>query len=386
MWHVDSDMKILVLGYGYIGAVVAADISENLPSAQVVVAGRRRSKAEEVAAAVDNDNVTGLQLDARHSHELVHTMKAFDVVVGALPGNIGFQSIEAAIAAEVNMVDVSFMPEDPFTLNEAAIKAGVTVVPDCGVAPGLSNLLVGHAVSELNQVESVHIMVGGLPVKPVPPLNYTVTWSVESLIDEYTRKASIVKNGKTVEVEALTGLERIDFPGLGELEAFYTDGLRTLLHSVKAPTMWEKTLRYPGHAEKIRFLKALGYLEEMPVEVGELQVRPRKLTAKLLEYKLAKPDVPDLVALKVEVAGKTSGLKRKHVYHLLDYYDRDKGVTAMARTTGYPTSILAQLVAQEADMAKGVVPLEKVGVDKEMFNRIMVELEKRQIKIVEDQS
>ncbi|NIV44858.1 Gfo/Idh/MocA family oxidoreductase, partial [Candidatus Bathyarchaeota archaeon] len=200
-------MKILVLGYGNIGSVLAADLAESMPSNTFVIAGRRPDKAEEIAVSIHKENVSSIQLDANDFHELVRTMKEFDLVVGTLPADLGYQSVKAAIDAQVDAVDVSYMPENPLTLHEDALKADVTIVPDCGVAPGLSNLLVGHAISKLDKVETICLMVGGIPEEPVPPLGYTVTWSAENLIDEYTRKARIVENRKVVEVDALTGLE-----------------------------------------------------------------------------------------------------------------------------------------------------------------------------------
>ncbi|MCK4477533.1 saccharopine dehydrogenase family protein [Candidatus Bathyarchaeota archaeon] len=377
-------MRILVLGCGNIGSVIATDLAESMLSTEIVIADKCRSRAEKVAALIQERNVAGIQLDACNYRELVDNMKMFDVVVGALPGDIGYQSVKAAIDANVDFVDVSYMPENPLTLNKDATKAGVTIIPDCGVAPGISNVFIGHAISKLDNVESVHVMVGGLPEESVPPLGYTLTWSTEGLIDEYTRKAKIVENGEVKEVEALTGLEEVEFPGAGKLEAFYTDGLRTLLHTIEdVKTMWEKTLRYPGHVEKIRLLKALGFFDERPIEVENARLSPRKITVKLFEAKLRRPEIKDILAMKVEISGMKEGLKKRYIYHLLDRYDEKRGVTAMARTTAYPASILAQLTAQEIIEEKGVVPLEKLCVEEEIFNKILAELEKRHIKIVE---
>ena len=377
-------MRILVLGYGNIGSVLATDLAKSMPSIEIAIAGRHQDKAEEAATVINRENVTGFQLDAHTYHGLVDAMKKFDLVIGTLPGDVGYRSVKAAVDAKVDMVDVSYMPENPLTLNEDAIKADVTIVPDCGVAPGLSNVLVGRAVSKLDLVESIHVMVGGLPEEPVPHLRYIITWSVEGLIDEYTRKAKIVENGEVVEVEALTGLEEFEFPGVGKLEGFYTDGLRTLLHTVKGvKNMWEKTLRYPGHVEKIKLLKTLGFFDEHLIEVENARLPPRKVTIKLLEKKLRRPDIRDILAMKVEVSGIAEGSGKCYVYHLLDRYDQKHQVTAMARTTAYPASILAQLIAQKAIEEKGVIPLEKLGVKEKIVNKILAELEKRQVRIVE---
>jgi len=377
-------MRILILGYGNIGSVLAGDLAGSMPSAECVIAGRHQKRAEEAAASINRKNVTGIRLDANNYRALVDAMKKSDLVIGTLPGDVGYQSVRAAIDAKVDMVDVSFMPENPLTLDGDAVKAGVTIVPDCGVAPGISNLLVGHTISKLDEVESIRVIVGGLPEEPVPPLGYVVTWSVANLLDEYSRTAKIVKNGKVVEVAALTGLEEVEFPGVGKLEAFYTDGLRTLLHTVEGiKNMWEKTLRYPGHAEKIRLLAALGLFDEGSINVGNIRVQPREVAIELLEKKLRRPEIRDILAMKVNVSGIAEGSKKHFSYHLLDRYDTENGITAMARTTAYPASIMGQLIANKAIEEKGVIPLEKLGVKEPLFSKILAELEKHQVKILE---
>lgn len=379
-------MKILSVGCGNIGSVAAEDLSKSRIHDEVVVADYDKTRAKAVAEKIGTNNVSPMQLDVTKPDSLDRTLDKYDAVMGFLPGNLGFRLMEACITAGVGLVDVSFMAEDPLRLDKRAAEAGVTIVPDCGLAPGISNLLVGHAVSELDEVEAVHIMVGGLPEKPVPPLGYVITWSPESLIDEYTRKAGIVRNGKCVRVEALTGLETVDFPGVGELEAFWTDGLRTLMSTVKAGDMWEKTLRYRGHAEKIKAFEQLGFFDEEEIDVDGVKASPRKLTVELLGQKLRMPDQKDIVALSVEVCGVKNHTKTFYVYHLLDCYDRKNGVTAMARTTAYPASIITQLMLDGAVKEKGVVPPEKIGMNKDVFKRFMSELEKREVNVREKET
>ena len=377
-------MKALIVGCGNIGSVAAQDLAETMAKVGVVVADYDKAKAEAVVKKISRHNVSSIQLDIT-KRESVKTFKDFDVIMGFLPGPLGYKLAEACIKARKDLVDVSFMAENALTLNDAASKAGVVIVPDCGLAPGISNVLVGHAAANLDKVKSVHIMVGGLPEKPVPPLDYTITWSPASLIDEYTRKAGILQKGKPIKVEALTGIEEIDFLGMGKLEAFYTDGLRTLLHTIKnAEEMWEKTLRYPGHAEKIKTLESLGYFAEEKIDVEGVGVSPRKLTVKLLGQKLWKPEIKDVVALKVEVVGYSAGKKKRYAYHLLDYCDKRRDITAMARTTAYPASIVAQMMLEKRIKEKGVVPTEKLGMTDELYHRLMNELKKRGIKIAEN--
>jgi saccharopine dehydrogenase-like NADP-dependent oxidoreductase len=380
-------MRALVVGCGNIGSVAAKDLAINLASADIVVADKDEDRAKRVAESIGTANVSHIQLDASDYQSLVTTINDFAVVLGFLPAGLGYRLATACVKAGKNMVDVSYMAENPLRLSEQAEEADITIVPDCGLAPGISNLLVGHAVAGLDKVRAVHILVGGLPEKPLPPLGYTITWSPESLIDEYTRKAGIIDKGLKVEVEALTGLEKIVFPSLGRLEAFYTDGLRTLLHTIKGvDEMWEKTLRYPGHAEKIKTLRALGFFDEARVDVGNVDVSPRMVTARLFEQKLHKPETKDVVALRVEVSGIKNGRRLTYTYNLLDSYDQTQKITAMARTTAYPASIVAQLIFKKTLKYKGVVPLETIGENDGLFKALISELQRRHIKIIEEKT
>ncbi|HKZ94271.1 MAG TPA: saccharopine dehydrogenase family protein [Candidatus Bathyarchaeia archaeon] len=377
-------MKILILGTGHIGSVIAKDLAESMPSARIVVADRDHNRAEEAAARIGKKNVASLELDVSNRDNLVNTLKGFDLAIGALPGEIGFQALKACIDAKVNMVDVSFMPENPLALSEKATKAAVTIVPDCGVAPGLSHMLLMRGVSKLDHVHDAKILVGGLPSKPIPPLGYTITWSVEGLIDEYMRKARIIKDGKITEVEPLATLEQIELPGVGKLEAFFSDGLRTLLHTVKGvENLAEKTLRYPGHIEKIRLLREMGFFDEKPVQIDDSSVSPRSVTVKLLEHKLKKPEVHDILAMIVQVDGMKNGRKIRYSFYLLDHYDERNMVTAMARTTAYTASCVAQLIAKKSITDKGIIPPEKLGADEVIFRKLMALLKKRSIRVKE---
>ncbi len=377
------DVKIIVLGCGNIGSVIAEDMALSLRSAEIAMADVDLKRAETAVKKVNLPNAKATQADASNPRQLTTKLREYDLVVGALPGSLGYRACKAAVNAGVDIVDVSYMPEDVMTLNKPALKADICVVPDCGMSPGLGNILIGHAVSRLDKVDYVHILNGGLPAKPVPPLGYVITWSVEDLIDMYMRKVTIVDKGKTVKVEAVSGLEELTFPHLGEVEAFYTDGLRTLLHTVKAEEMWEKTLRYPGHIEKIKLLKSLGFFDGKPVQVEGLSVSPRNVTAQLLERKLKMPSMPDVVAMRIEVSGAKDGKKADCIFQMFDKYDRKRKVTAMARTTAYTTSVVAQLVAKKNVEEKGVVPPERLGMNKRFFKKFMSALRNRGITIEE---
>jgi len=365
-------MKILVIGCGNIGFVAARDLAENLPSTEVVLADVDKVRVSEAAFRINRQNVSWIRLDASNKTELTSTLKDFDLAVGALPGSMGYQVCKAAIAAKTDLVDVSYMPEDVMTLNKDASRAGVSLLPDYGMSPGLGNILAGHAISKLDSVESVHMLNGGLPEKPLPPLGYVITWSVNDLIDMYNRKVNIVKSGKTVQVEPLSGLEEIEFPGVGRLEAFYTDGLRTLLYTVKdCKDMWEKTLRYPGHVEKIKLLKTLGFFQEKPVQIGEIAVSPKEVTARLFEKGLKKKDMPDIVVMCIQVTGKQNGKPVMFSYYVFESVDKKLHVTAMARTTAYTTSAATQLVARGMVAEKGVIPPETLGMNERLCEEFM---------------
>jgi len=377
-------MKILVLGTGHIGSVIAKDLAKNMQSAKIAIADKDLNRAQKAAANIHSRNVSAIQLDVFDRNSLISTLKGFDLAVGALPGEIGHRALKACIEAKVDMVDVSFMPENPLPLSEEATKAAVTIIPDCGVAPGLSHMLVMRGISKVDQVENAQIFVGGLPIDPIPPLGYTITWSVEGLIDEYTRKARIIKNSKVAKVDPLGEVEEIELPSVGKLEAFISDGLRTLLYTAKGVrNMAEKTLRYPGHIEKIRLLKSMGFFDEQTVQIDKLSISPKSVTVKLLEHKLKKPEVEDILIMLVQVDGIKGGKRTRHSFYLLDHYDKRGKVTAMARTTAYTASCVAQLLAKKIIKDKGIIPPEKLGANETTFKKLIGLLKKHGIDIKE---
>ncbi|MGD2142702.1 MAG: saccharopine dehydrogenase family protein, partial [Candidatus Bathyarchaeota archaeon] len=348
-------MKVLVLGSGKIGSVIAQDFSESQPGAKITLGDISPERAKTAASKIPGAGWT--KIDTADHIGLVQQMRDFDLALGALPGEYGYDVLKAAIETGINMVDVSFTPENPLDLDRSAKDAGITLIPDCGVAPGLSNILVGYSASRLDKIREAHIMVGGIPETPIPPLGYTITWSAEGLIDEYIRDVGIIKEGELVRVPALSGLEEIDFPGVGKLEAFYTDGLRTLSETFSGTvSMWEKTLRYPGHVEKVRLLRELGFFDDEPVKVRGEKVSPRLVSARLLERTLWKPEVGDLLAMNIEVRGTISGKQAGYGYKILDRFDHEKKVTAMARTTAYTASVVAGMVSKGIVDGPGVIP------------------------------
>jgi lysine 6-dehydrogenase len=375
-------MKVIVIGCGKIGSVIGGEFKRCVPGAKVTMADIDEARARNAAAGIPGAGWT--TIDTSDHEALRDEIGGHDLALGALPGDYGYTALKAAVEAGVDMLDVSFTPEDPRRLDGAAKEKGVTVVPDCGVAPGLSNILVGYGASRLDTVEKAHVMVGGIPEKPVPPLGYTVTWSAEGLVDEYVRDVRIIEGGETVVVPALSGLEEIEFSGVGTLEAFYTDGLRTLADSLPdVEEMWEKTLRYPGHVEKVRLLRDLGFFSDEPVKVRGHPVSPRLATARLLERSLWMPEVGDLLAMQITVQGKAAGRRRGYAFRVLDRYDHEGGVSAMARTTGYTAAIVAGMLAKGEIAEVGVVPPERLGMDQGFTEKLLSELKKRDIVIEE---
>jgi lysine 6-dehydrogenase len=379
-------LRILTIGCGHIGSIIARDLADALPSAEITISDSHGERAAAMASTISRPNVGFMEIDVSNRKTVVTALRDFDLAVGLTPGRAGYGAVQAAIQAGVDMVDLSYMTEDPFTLQDAAVAADVCVIPDCGVAPGLSNLLVGRAVSLLDEVHEVTILVGGLPETPTPPLNYAVTWCVEDLIEGYVRDAVIVQDGETIKVAALDGVEVVEVPGVGRLEAFYTDGVRTLHHTVPGVrTMWEKTLRYPGHVEVLKALRSLGLFSETPLPVGDGCVVPRDLATALLEQRLGAPRVKDVVAMRVGVEGSAEGVPTRHRFRLLDRYNERQGISAMARTTAYTASIIIQLVAHGDITERGVVPPEVLGMSRPVFDAVMTALATKGIRVLHDQ-
>ncbi len=378
-------MKVLVLGAGLMGT---AAVEHLINSGVEVAVGDKSARALSLCTdRVKSPDLETFQIDVTDHDALVKLLKGggFDVVVNALPYYLILSALKAEMAAGINVVDMEFESEQMSLKNKAA-EAGITVVPGCGVAPGLSNMLVGYAANHLDRVEKVHIFVGGLPQRPVPPLEYRVLFNLEGLWLEYTCKARIVVNGKVEKVDALSGLELIEFPGVGKLEAFYTDGLASLIHTFKenekmanVKEMFEKTLRYPGHANKIKTLIECGLLDIEPLEFEGVKIAPRKFLTTLLDPKLKLKDEKDMTVMRVKVIG-DEGFKQ-YTFDLLDHYDETRKVTSMARTTAYTASIVAQLIGQGKIDDKGIIPPEELGARIDIFKLIMENLSKYEIKV-----
>ncbi len=364
--------KIIVLGSGLVGSAIAADLARYY---EVTAVDMR----EEALTAVAKKGVIPLQKDLAAPGAVAETVGPYDLVVGAVPGFMGYRTVQEVIRAGKNMVDISFFPEDPFTLDEEARDKGVSVVIDAGVAPGMSNIFLGY-YDAIMEVDRYVCYVGGLPVVREWPWEYKAVFSPIDVIEEYIRPARYRENGHLVVRPALSDTELIDFEGIGTLEAWNSDGLRTLLKTVRVPNMIEKTLRYPGTVEYIRVLRESGFFSYDPVEVNGKKIRPIDMTARLLfpKWKL-KPGEEDLTIMRVEVYGKKEGEEHSFIYTLLDRYDRGEGVISMARTTGYTCTALARLMLDGRIPEQGIIPPEQVARNGESFNFILEHLQERDV-------
>ena len=300
------------------------------------------------------------------------------MVLNAVPGFLGFQTLRAIIESKKNVIDIAFFPEDTFILDELAQKNGVTAIVDCGVAPGMSNILVGHVHHLLDKTQSALIYVGGLPEIRVWPYEYKAVFSPVDVIEEYIRPARYVENGKMVVRPALSDAEYLNLPNISSLVAFNTDGLRSMARTLDIPNMNEKTLRYPGHIEKIAVLRETGFFSQEPVEINGVRIRPLDFTAKLLFplWKL-QPGETDITVMQVAVEGEKDGAKVRYVYDLFDRFDGPSGVHSIARTTGYTATSALRMVSRGLYKRQGIIAPEFIGEQPECVDFMLKELADR---------
>lgn len=362
--------KVIVLGAGLVGREIAADLATAFDVTCADV-------NHEALARLHPTAVRAVQADVSQKEQLAQLLAPFDLVVGAMPGFLGFETVRTAIAAGKNMVDISFFPEDPFELDELARQHRVTVVTDCGVAPGMGNIILGYHNQRM-QIERYECLVGGLPEVREWPLEYKAVFSPIDVIEEYTRPARYVQNGALVVREALSDAELVHFPGVGTLEAWNSDGLRSLIKTMPhIPHMIEKTLRYPGTIEYLRVLRALGFFSREAVTINGQPVRPLDVTAKLLfpSWQL-KPGEREFTVMRIDIGGTENGVKKAYQYRLLDRTDAH-GTLSMARTTGYTCTAAAHLVLSGQFGRCGICPPEYLGEQEADFRFVLHYLAQR---------
>ncbi|MGW8315174.1 MAG: saccharopine dehydrogenase C-terminal domain-containing protein [Bacteroidales bacterium] len=370
-----KDPHILVLGAGLVGKAMSVDLKK---SGYRVTAADLNEEALHVLA--DQYGIAARQIDIG-TEQLEQEVQKADLVVGALPGALGYGVMERVIRAERNMVDISFCPEDFMALDPLAREHGVTVVPDMGVAPGMCNALLGYHHARV-QVHLYRCLVGGLPFERNWPLEYKSSWSPMDCIEEYTRPARFRVGGQEVTRPALSDLEPVLIEPAGLLEAWNSDGLRSLLRSFPGiPNMVEKTLRYPGTVEYLKVLRELGFFSTGPVEVNGRQIRPVDLTAALLfpQFRLAQGE-GEFTIMRVNIEGEEGGQKSGYQYDLYDTYDPGTDTTSMARTTGYTCTGVARMILRGMVDGPGVVPPEKVAEKEENYRFLLDHLSERGIE------
>ena len=366
--------KIIVLGAGMVGRAIAIDLCKEF---------------EVTSADIDKQNLSLLKkfpiktvrCDLSSSEKIKSLVKKFDLVIGAVPGFMGFKTLQTVIRARKNVVDISFFAEDPFKLDALAKKMSVTAIVDCGVCPGLSNIILGYHNKQM-QIDSYECMVGGLPSKKEWPYKYKAFFSPSDVIEEYTRPARIIVNGKMIIKEAMSDPELIEFDEVGTLEAFNTDGLRSLLTTMKIPEMIEKTLRYPGHIELMKIFRETGFFSHDEIEFSGKKIKPIELTSKLL-FPFWQPDEDEdeFTLMKIKIAGGKSDQKKIIEYVLLDRSDMKTKTSSMARTTGYTCTSAARLILEGKFSRKGICPPEFIGEEDGCFDKIISLLDERNIKV-----
>jgi lysine 6-dehydrogenase len=355
-------MKMLVLGAGLQGSACAFDLLQDPDVKEVRLADIRLDHLQPFLAPYSGKRLIPTPLDVRDEEAVSALMRESDAVMSALPYYFNYEMAVCAVDSGVHFCDLGGNTEIVFkqkTLHERAIAENASVIPDCGLAPGMVNILAEYGIRQLDGVDAVRIYVGGLPQQPEPPLNYQIVYSIEGVLDYYTTLSWVLRGGKRTRVKALSEIVPVRFPEpIGELEAFHTaGGLSTMAfrYEGRIPTMEYKTLRYPGHARLMEAIRDLGLLELEPVDVKGHRIAPRDAFIAAVAPKLTKPDGRDLVALRVTVEGKKGGKPRMLGWELLDYFDTDRGISAMERTTGFSLAITGMMQVRKQVAGCGVL-------------------------------
>jgi len=374
-----SNSSIVVLGCGLVGSAIVKDLA--------LVEGHRVTAVDissvNLGTLPVHDRISTVQADVTRDGEVARLVRDADLVVCAVPGFMGFETLRRIIEAGKPVVDISFFPEDAMELDDLARANGVTAVVDCGVAPGLCNIQAGWAQEQMDQVHSYLCYVGGLPTVRVKPFEYRAVFSPIDVIEEYTRPARYVEHGQLVVRPALTDIQPVDLPGVGTLEAFNTDGLRSLIHTLDAPFKKEKTLRYPGHAALMRTFRDTGLFSEEPISTAGGDVRPIDLTSRLLfdAWKMGADD-RDVTVMRVVMEGVENDRNVRYTFDLLDHFDEETGIHSMARTTGYTCTIVSALVMEGSFNRPGINPPEFLGATVGVYESVLEGYEKRGIRVM----
>jgi len=380
-------MNFLILGSGRMGLGAAYDLAHNSEGVELItVADADEGRARAVAETVGDPRVRPARLDVTDTAAVVSLMRGHDAAVSCVPYFHNLGLARAAVEARTNFCDLggnNAVVDAELALDAEARAAGINIIPDCGLAPGMVSVLAAHGAARFERLDELHIRVGGLPQNPKPPLDYQLVFSVEGLINEYVERARVIRDGRIVEVESMTEVEALDFPEpYGRMEAFQTSGGTSTLPETFLGRVREldyKTIRYPGHCERFKLLIDLGLASSEEVEVDGARVAPRRLLGELLCRHLP-ADEPDLVFIRLDFAGTSDGRARRLRYDILDRHDERTGLSAMMRTTAFPASVIAQMMARGDVEAKGAVPQERCVPARQFVD----ELARRGIKIKEE--
>jgi lysine 6-dehydrogenase len=376
-------MKAAVLGSGLMGSVIAWDLARAESVDEVVVTDIDPERLRRVKRFVGRKKLSTEVLDVKNGPKLARFLKGFDVVSSALPHGSLHPADVVAVKTGAKLVNIAFEDEQ-MELNSEARKSGALLIPGCGVAPGLDAILMLEAIRQLGgEADEGHVMVGGLPQKPRPPYGYRLVFSIVGLLREYTDVARVIRAGKLVKVRPFDDVRTVEFPApVGTCEGFFTDGLASLLYSMKGlKEMDEMTLRWPGHADRMKFLIDGGFLATEPVKVEGNKVSPLAFSRALLDRELSEGDPEDVTVMRVEVKGRAGRI----TYDLVDYYDRENKVSSMGKTTGFTGSIVTQMVGTGEVKGKGVIPPE-VALNGKAVKRLLEELDKRGVKVSKSRS
>jgi len=378
-------MKILVLGAGRMGLGAAFDLVHNSPNVEsVTVADFDIKKAEEVAGKVDSAKVTPHHIDVSNISDVADLMKSHDSAISCVNYWYNVELSQAAIDTKTNFCDLggnNYIVDKQLALDGQAKRAGISIIPDCGLAPGMVSVLAMHGAKRFDETDEIHIRVGGLPQIPKPPLNYQLVFSVEGLINEYIELARVIREGKITEVESMTEIESLSFDGFPPLEAFQTSGGTSTLPETflgKVRELDYKTIRYAGHCEKFKTMIDLGLCSSEEILVDYARVTPRKVFGELLTRHLPADEL-DYVLVRLEFTGAKDGETKNLRFDIVDKQDEQTGLSAMMRTTAFPASIIAQMSASGDVLERGATPQEKT-IDSEKF---VAELARRNIIINE---
>lgn len=365
--------NIVVLGAGLVGKAIILDLYKSYNITAVDIDEKNLDVFRKCSG------VKVLQTDLSVAQNIVAAIKEADLVIGAVSGFMGFEMLRTVIESGKNIVDISFFPEDPFELDSLAKDNNVTAVVDCGVSPGMGNIILGKYIDKFD-INSYKCLVGGLPQNPEKPWGYKAVFSPIDVIEEYTRPARIRKNGKMEIEDALSKSEVVEFDKIGQFEAWNTDGLRTLLSTTNIPNLIELTIRHIGTIEPVKALRDSGFFSTEEIDIKGEKVKPIDLTTNLLfsQWKM-QPGEKDMTIMRVIIEGTKNGEKRKVIYDLIDFYDKKTDTTSMARTTGYTCTAVANLLLENKYNTTGIIAPEYLGKDEKVFQYIINYLAKRNI-------